>query len=239
MSGSLKLLFPRTSGGALQAVLLNTAGGITGGDRFEIAAEAEAGAHLTVTTQAAERIYRAQPGAPGHVRSTLRVASRAQLHWLPQETILFDGAALDRSLRIEAAGDARVLACETLAFGRLAMGERVNKVFLRDRLDLVVDGQLAFADRLRLDGDADGQLQRLAVAQGAMAMASVLLSAPDAARHVPAIRDMLPETGGASAITNDLVFVRLLAHDTLSLRGVLVPLLVALSATDLPRPWMI
>lgn len=239
MSGSLKLLFPRTSGGALQAVVLNTAGGITGGDRFEIVAEAEPGANLTVTTQAAERIYRAQPGAPGCVHSTLRAAAGAQLHWLPQETILYDGAALDRTLRIEAVSDARVLACETLAFGRLAMGERVHRVFLRDRLVLLLDGRLAFADRLRLDGDADAQLQRLAVAQGAMAMASVLLSATDAARNLPAIRDLLPETGGASAITNDLVFVRLLAHDTFSLRGDLVPLLVALTATDLPRPWMI
>ncbi|WP_245584746.1 urease accessory protein UreD, partial [Salipiger mucosus] len=159
MSGSGKLLFPR-SRGPLEAVWLNSAGGITGGDDFAVEAGAERGAHLAMTTQAAERVYRASPGAPGRVRTRLEIAEGARLDWLPQETILYDGASLDRTLSIDMAPGARLLACEVLVFGRAAMGETVRQLHLRDRIDLRIGGRLAWADRLRLDGDAAAQLAR-------------------------------------------------------------------------------
>lgn len=239
MSGSLKLLFPRSSGDALDAVLLNTAGGITDGDRFRVQADLQADTRLRVTTQAAERVYRAASGQPGTVETRMRLASGAALTWLPQETLLYDGAALDRRLRIEMDADARVLACECLVFGRTAMGERVRRLHLRDRIDLVIAGRTAFADRLRLEGDAAAQLARAGIAAGARAMASLLLAEPCAARRLDDLRARLPETAGVSALGDGIVFARLLAPDSFALRAHLVPILRAVTQTDLPRPWML
>jgi urease accessory protein len=240
MSGSSKLLFPRVCGETLDAVVLNSAGGVTGGDRFALGMRAEAGAALRVTTQAAERIYRARDAEPpGEMRTALAVAPDATLLWLPQETILFDGAALDRHLDIRMAADARLIACETLIFGRAAMGETVRALRMRDRIDLRRDGRLVFADRLRLDGDARAALARAGVAGGAGAMASVLWAAPGVGARLDALRADLPAGAGASALDPDLVFLRLLAPDGFSLRAGLVPLLRRLTETDLPRPWML
>lgn len=238
MSGAAKLLFPR-SRGPLQAVYLNASGGITGGDDFALNAEAEENAHLVLTTQAAERIYRAMPGEPGRVRTRLTLRDGARLDWLPQETILFEGSALDRSLSIDMPANARLLACETLVFGRPAMGEKVHDLRLVDRIDLRIDGRLAYADRLRLMGDADATLARSGVASGAGAMATVIHAAPGAAASVEALRKMLPETAGVSALTDDLVALRILSVDAFVLRGHLGAVLRFLSGAALPRPWMI
>lgn len=239
MSGSAKLLFPRKADKALDAVFLNSAGGITGGDRFELRADVTQGAVLRMTTQAAERIYRAMPGAPGRVTNHLTLAAGAQVSWLPQETILFDGAALDRRFRIDMAPDARLVSCETLIFGRAAMGESVDQMYLRDRVDLYRDGALMFADRLRLNGAAGDALTGKHVANGMLAMTSVLWCAPDAAAQLDTLRAYLPELGGVSALADDLVFLRMLAPDGFELRKLLVPLLQYLEGGDLPRPWML
>lgn len=238
MSGSLKLLFPRHVG-PLDAVFLNSAGGVTGGDAFSLSASVRESAALRLTSQAAERIYRAVPGQIGRVSSRCTLEPNASLNWLPQETILFDGAALDRSLSIDMAASSKLLACEALIFGRTAMGERVNALHLRDRIDLRVDGKLIFADRLKLDGDAHQKLQHMVVTNGALAVASVILAAPGAIGKLDAVRHLLPQTCGASALSDNLVFMRFCAESGYALRQTLIPVLHLLSGADLPRPWMI
>ncbi len=238
-SGSSKLLFPRPRGRALDVVTLNTAGGITGGDRFALEAHVAPGARMTISTQAAERIYRATPGQVGAVTTELTLDSDARLHWLPQETILFEGAALKRNLRLNLASDARLLACETLVFGRTAMNEQVTDLHLRDQIDLIRDGRLVFSDRLHLDGDAQSNLAQAPVAHGGLAMASVLWAAPEADTALDKIRAMLPDTAGAGCPVSDLVFIRLVAPDSFVLRKTLVPLLTHLSNDPLPRTWTI
>ena len=239
MAGSAKLLFPRPQGPALDAVFLNSAGGVTGGDAFSLAAGLAPGAALRMTTQAAERIYRAVPGQVGRVETRLTLGCGSDMLWLPQETILFDGAALDRTLTVEMREGARLLACETLVFGRMAMGETVHDLHLRDRIEIRHEGRLVLADRLRLDGDAQAQLDRAGVAGGARALSSIVLAAPGAAGCLDAIRAWLPDTAGASAITEDIVLVRVLAPDSFTLRKTLVPLLRDLARSELPRPWML
>ncbi|ETX30180.1 urease accessory protein ureD [Roseivivax isoporae LMG 25204] len=238
-AGSTKILFPHPRGDACEAVWLNTAGGITGGDDFALDVDLEDAARGVLTTQAAERIYRAVPGPAGRVANTLTLGPGAEAAWLPQETILFDGAALDRTLRIDMAGDARFLGCETLIFGRAAMGESVSELRLRDRIDLRVDGRLAYADRLWIEGDAAAELARAHVAAGARAVATLVLARPGAAAALSALRADLPATAGASALSDDLVTARLVAADGFEMRRVLVPLLARLSGRPLPRPWMI
>ncbi|WP_226621856.1 urease accessory protein UreD [Alloyangia pacifica] len=243
MSGSSKLLFPRGLE-ALQAVYLNSSGGVTGGDAFDIDATAREGAHLALTTQAAERVYRALPGETGRVDTRLTLEAGARLDWLPQETILFEGAALDRRLSVEMAQDARLLLCEPLIFGRAAMGETVTDLRHADRIDITRNGKRVWSDRLRLSGDAAACLADPAIAEGAQAMASVVLAAPGAAAQVEALRGMLPDgdgvfLGGVSALDPDLLVLRMLAIDGFELRRHLCPILRRLSGAELPRPWMI
>lgn len=235
----MKLLFPRTPQNSLTGVTLNTAGGITGGDRFDVAAKVGAGCHMVLTTQAAERAYRAQPGEIGRLTNRVTVGAQARLDWLPQETLLYDHAALHRSLEIDLAPDARLLAVEPVIFGRAEMGEVVQHLDFRDRIDLRRAGQVLFADRTLMHGDAATQMRHAATGAGCGAMASVLLAADDAERFLTPARALMPATGGVSLIRDGLLFARLLAVDGFILRKTLVPLIELLGTAPMPRTWMI
>ncbi len=244
LSGSSRVLFPhanriRAAEAPLEAVMLNTAGGVTGGDRFQITAEARAHSHLTLTTQAAERIYRSVDNAPGKVTTQLNLADHARLDWLPQETILFEGAALQRRLCVDMAASARFLMVEPLIFGRTAMGETIHNAHLSDHITIRRDNALLFADRMHLSDDAQAQLDRPAIGGGARAMATLLLAAPDAGLFLEPLRTLLPATGGASLIRDGLLFARILAKDGHILRQSLLPALTLLHGASLPRTWML
>ena len=127
--GAFKCVFPR-SDGPCEAILVNTAGGVTGGDDFGLCAGAGPGSHMVLTTQAAERGYRAASGT-ARMKAHLTVARGARLEWLPQELILFDGAALHRDLSIDLAQDAALVMIESVVFGRQYMGEAVNTLDFR------------------------------------------------------------------------------------------------------------
>jgi urease accessory protein len=242
-SGCLKALFPRGPADRLSAVFVNTSGGITGGDDLRLALRVGAESRLSLTSQAAERIYRASGGEPGRVTTRIEVAAGAQLDWLPQETILFDAARLDRRLRVDLAADARCLVVETLVFGRTAMGEDVRQVHLSDRIEIWRAGAPLFIDRMRLSGDAVARLSGPATAGGAVAMASVIFAcppdSPDAAAHLESLRPDLPAGAGASLIRPGLLFLRLAAPDSFTLRRTLLPVLAQLNDGPLPRTWMI
>lgn len=237
--GSFKALFPHGSGPTLQAVFLNTAGGVTGGDRFALRAAVEPGARMALTSQAAERIYRAQPGETGRVRTSLRIAAGGRIDWLPQETIVFDKAALDRRLDVGLDDDGCLLAVEPLVFGRLAMGERVRAGRITDRWQVRRGGRLVFADCLRLDGDIDALLARPGVADGNRALASILYVGRDADRFLAPLRAALGPLGGASLVRDGVLFARALAPEAWDLRRNLIPAIRLLSGAELPRPWML
>lgn len=236
-AGAFKVLFPRPRAKALDAMFVNTAGGVTGGDRFNLSARAEAGSELTLTTQACERAYRAQPSETGVIRTRLQVDAGARVNWLPQETILFEGCRLDRALRVDLAPDARLLLVEPLIIGRAAMGEEVRDGHLQDRIEVTRDGHPIFVDSIRLSGDIAAHMDRPAIGNGARAMASVLFVAPEAEAHLDTLRDMLPATGGASLIKPDILFLRVLAPDGHALRRTLLPVLDRLTGQALPICW--
>lgn len=235
-SGALKLLFPRGDRG-LQGILINTAGGITGGDRFDVSATAGPGSELTLTTQAAERAYRAQAGQVGRMSTELTVEDGASLCWLPQETILYDGSALSRQLNVEIAGIGRFLMVEPVLFGRKAMGEEARQITFRDRINIRRQGSLIYRDGLRLDGDVAAALDRPAIGAGARAMANLVLVAPDAEARLATIRDRMGADGGASLLRDGVLVARLLAADGFELRRRLVPILDHLTNNRLPPSW--
>ncbi len=234
-SGALKLVFPRRfDAPGVEVVSVNTAGGITGGDRFFLTADVGEGADLTLTTQAAERAYRAAQGV-GQVNTRINVASGAVARWLPQETILFDGAHLRRRLDITMAPDAQLLLVEPLVFGRRAMGETLHNVLFDDRIAVRRGGVPVYLDGTRLS--SGHQLTRPALAAGAGAAAQILWIAPQADMMLAAVRAHLPATGGASLLRPDMLVLRLLAEDSFALRQSLLPILDLLTDNQLPTSW--
>jgi urease accessory protein len=244
-AGAGRARFPNpTEGGAAaqaQAILLNMAGGLTGGDRFDIDVGMGAGARATVTTAAAEKIYRSLHGDPAHMCVDARLEADSTLLWLPQPTILFDRAVLERRTTIDVAPTARLLAAEILIFGRTAMGEDVVAGSVADHWRVRYGGRLIYADTLRLSGDVAAQLDRRATLAGARATASVLYVAEDAARRLDAVREVLEGAGhtatiGASA-WGQILLLRGLAKDGRTLQVALRPVIEALSGRLLPRIW--
>lgn len=239
-SGSARLRFPRTADGApLETVLLNTAGGVTGGDALSYAASVEDGARGLVTTQAAERIYRRASDEPARIETTLTVGAGASLDWLPQETILFDRSALSRSLIADVSPDGRLLAVESIALGRLAMGETVRSAILSDRWRIRRGGKLIFADGIQFDGDAAATMASGATGSGAAAFATLVLVAPDAESRLDSARGALGEaTGEAGASAwNGMLVARFVAPTAQTLRSDLVRLIEALRGASMPRVW--
>lgn len=235
-SGAYRVLFPR-AGNGLEAILINTAGGVTGGDRLSVEATARAGTSLTLTTQAAERAYRAQPSETGRIENLLQAEAGATLQWLPQETILYNGSAIRRRLKIELAADAQLLMVEPVIFGRVAMGERLHNSSFSDKIEVRRAGRLAYLDAIHLNGNVDAQMNRSAIGGGAGAIASVLYVAQDAEARLRNVRSLLPNTGGASLLESDMMVVRILEQDSLLLRRSLLPVLDLLSNKSLPTSW--
>ena len=240
--GCLKARFPRPrDAGVQETVLLNVSGGVAPGDVLGTSVRLAAGARAELAGQAAERFYRAAAGSgPARVRVSLRLEAGAQLAWLPQEGILFDGTMLDRATEVEMAADASFLGVEQLVLGRAAMGERVGRLWLRDLVRLRRDGRLVLHDALRVDGDA-GMLGLAATARGAGAFATVVLAAPDAEARVGAARAVLAAADGVEAGVSGwdgVLLARVLAPSGAALRRAVAALLQGLrDGRTLPRVW--
>jgi urease accessory protein len=235
--GSAKVRLPRTDGPPLEAVLLNTAGGVTGGDRFDWRAEAGPGARLVLANQTAERAYRAQPGTTGRIATRLTLGAGATLEWLAQETILFDGCAFDRRLEVEMAADARLLLVESLVFGREAMGETVRAAAVHDSQRIVRDGRLIYADAFRAAGPVADILSRPAALGGARACATLLYAAPDAADRLDDVRAGLDGAQAGASYFDGMISARIVAADGQALRRRLTAFLRGFRGIPLPRVW--
>jgi urease accessory protein len=233
--GSLRVRFPNVTGEALEAVIVNTSGGMTGGDRFAIDIALGEGARLIAGTAAAEKIYRSiGPNAEMTVR--LDIAAGGRLAWLPQETILFDGARLTRRIEIDLAESASLVMAEAVVFGRAAMGEAMNQGVFADRRRLRREGRLVFAENARLDGAIAAKLAEPAVAAGGVAVASVLV-APAGEAELGRVRalDFVGEAGISA--WNGIALARLCARDGAALRHDLIAVLTALGQA-VPRLWL-
>jgi urease accessory protein len=237
-SGSLRVRFPSPEGEGLSAVFVNTAGGVAGGDRFDVEITAKAGACLTLTTAAAEKIYRAT-GKPAELNIALKADAGAHLAWLPQETILFDRALVARRIDIDIAEDASLLLCEIVVFGRAAMGETVRHGEFIDRWRLKRGGRLVFAENVRLQGDIGETLAKPAIAKGAVAIGTALIVPGDQAL-VERIRATSPSFGGEVGISawNGFAMARFCAQDAARLRADMMAVLGLASGRALPRLWL-
>lgn len=239
--GAAKIRFPKVYNAPPTAVLINTAGGLTGGDRVSLTVEADPETHAIVTSQTAERAYRSAFGS-AEVTATSTLGAGACLEWLPQETILFDASSLKRRLSADLTGNARLMMIESIVLGRKAMGETVRSVLFRDSWRIRRDGKLIFADDIRIEGAPSDILSGPATASGGLAVASFLDCADDAEDRLTLARTLLERLSGtgvkaAASAWNGCLTARFVAPDSQGLRAALTRFLTGYRGSDLPRVW--
>jgi urease accessory protein len=233
--GPLRVRFPHGAGTQLEAVIVNTAGGIAGGDRHVIDITVGENAAVAVTTAAAEKVYRTL-GPAAEIGVTLAADRGARVVWLPQETILFDRAHLARRIEVALAADASLLMAEAVVYGRAAMGETVVQGAFADRWRVRRDGRLIFAEATKIDGAVAARLAQPAAGGGANAFATVL-AVPGDAMMVERVRAQgFAGEVGASA-WNGIAAARLCAKDGATLRADLAAVIAAFGGV-LPRLWL-
>jgi urease accessory protein len=237
-SGSLRVRFPGPPSGELEAVTVNTGGGMTGGDAFDIDVSVGANARLTVTSTAAEKIYRSL-GPSVITNVSISVATGGALTWLPQETILFDKAVLHRRIEVDLATDAHLVLIEPLVFGRTGMGESVQGGELRDSWRVRQNGRLIYAEGTRLGSPIAQTLVEPAVANGGVAVATALIVPGDEA-ITDAIHAMSGDFRGevGASAWNGRAALRFCARDGAALRHDIICALRALRAAPVPRNWI-
>jgi urease accessory protein len=236
-TGGLRWRFPRSST-PCEAAIVNTGGGVAGGDSYSVSLTLGEGAEVEATTPSAERIYRSD-GPAASIATRLTLEPGARLFWLPQETLMFEGARLERRLEVETSGEAEFLIAETLVLGRLAMGETRIDASVRDSWRVRRDSRLVFADETRID-HAGATFERKAVGAGAGALSTIVASSPSIEARLPDLRAALETAGsgvesGASAF-DGLIVARLLAASFDQLRVSLVASIIALGGRK-PRLW--
>lgn len=234
-SGSAKLMLPRVSGPP-ELVFLNTSGGLASGDRLDLSLSLAPRVTAIATTQTAERAYRADGGPAAQVAVQMSVGADGWLDWLPQETILFDGADLTRETRIDLAPGAGCLVAETVVLGRAAMGETVRRLALRDRRMIRREGRPLAAEHLHMTGESLAR-EGAAMLAGARAFATLIRIGPG--DWLAPARAVLtePEVRAVASAVGDRLCVRLAAPDLWPLRRQLARLLTVLRPFPLPRCW--
>ena len=251
-SGAAKIRLPDVHDGThAEAVLINVSGGLTGGDRFSWATDLGADTSLCVTTQACEKIYRADYGY-AEIKAELTLGENACLSWLPQEAILFQRSAVRRVIEADIAPTARLLILESAILGRAAFGETVTQTLLQDRWRIRIGGHLVHAEETKISGNPMQTTNGPARLNGMTAFASLVLIASDAARFVAQLR-LLPNVDGAifgfshlTTFQSSKLVARFAAKDGLTLRRVLIPAVELLNRSamniggefgSLPKVW--
>jgi urease accessory protein len=239
-AGPSRLRFPRGRG-ALEAVLVNTAGGVACGDTFAIEIDLDPGADAVLTTTAAEKIYRSD-GPVSRIENRLILGEGARLAWLPQETILFDRARVRRRFEADLAEGAALIAVEVVAFGRAAHGERITDGLFADAWRVRRGGRLAYADNLLLEGAISDRLARPAIGGGARACATLLDLSDGAEGRLEEARARLAEVGqpgivAAASAWNGHLAIRALSDAVGPLRGLIARFLTVYRGLPMPRVW--
>lgn len=233
-----RLLFPDVAAGDFpQAVSITTSGGLTGGDRVALDIRVEPHGRGTVTTQAAEKLYRVRPGDPDiRIETRIEIAEAGRCEWLAQEAILFDRTRMRRRLHAHLAEDARLLAVETMLFGRAAMGEQFTRGLVHDEWRIWRAGRLLWADALHIAGDFAAIADAPFGFGGARAIATLAYAGPDAACHLDLARDLAGAPDGGATCLDGLLILRLIDRDARALRDRVIRAAAALRAATLGLP---
>jgi len=215
-----RIMFPRIGSRPVEeAVLINTAGGVAGGDRLECSVAALPGASIAVTSQAAEKVYRALH-EPARVATTLKARESAKLAWLPQETIVFNRARFHRTTEVELFAGAEFLALEWIVLGRAAHGEVVTGGNITDSWRVKRDSRLIWADSFRITDEIFPYLHRKALLADFYAIATLIYFGPHLDKRLEFLREMIPSLGCncAATLVSGLIVVRFAAKESSDLK---------------------
>ena len=198
----IRIMFPRLVGAPVEeAVVINTTGGVAGGDRLECAVTTLANASIAVTSQAAEKVYRAL-NDPAHISTKLEARDGARLAWLPQETIVFNWGRICRVTDIEVSSGAELLALELLVLGRAAHGEEVVGGFISDSWRIKRDGKLIWADSLRITDAIFPHLRTSALLSDCKAVATLVYFGPALDTRLEFVREVAASLNCQCAATS-------------------------------------
>jgi urease accessory protein len=237
----IRIMVPRVDDGALkEIVFVNIAGGVAGGDRLESGVTALANACIAVTSQAAEKVYRAL-NEPAHILTKLKACATAKLAWLPQETIIFNRGRVSRQTEIEVSSGCEVLALEWLVLGRAAQGEKMVGGHITDSWRVRKDGRLIWADTFRVTDEMFPQLHRKALLSDCKAFATLVYFGPDLEARLELLRNIASPIACHCAPTSvcGLIIVRFAASDSFDLRGALLNFLQQFSEELGPGPFRV
>lgn len=240
-SDCAKVRFPKTHTPDAEAVLINTSGGLVGGDSLAWTIECGERTRCMVTTQACERVYRSSKD-PAIVNTQINLGAESFCDWLPQETILFEKAALKRKLNVQMHKKAKFFAVEAILLGREAMGERLGKIEFSDRWRVHRSGALVHAEAVTLSGCCQTLLSNAAILGDAIAFASALYVGPEdeevlRQRFNTFVKDQDSRVVAGSVFNNKIV-LRIVERDGYHLRKVLKQLITHFSHSGkLPKVW--
>jgi urease accessory protein len=237
----IRIMFPGIRGAPVEeAVVVNTAGGIAGGDRLEISVTVLGNASVTVTSQAAERVYRAL-SEPALIDTRLKLRQAAKLAWLPQETIVYNGARMRRNTEVEISAGAEMLALEWLVLGRAAHGEEMLDGQIIDGWQVKLDGRLIWADRFRATEDVFPRLRSPALLADFKTIGTLIYFGPDAEAWVEFMRALAPQLPChcVTTMVSGLVITRLAAREAAELRAGLREILLSFERTRAQGPFRV
>jgi urease accessory protein len=237
----IRIMFPTSGGSAVEeAVLINIAGGIAGGDRLECGVTALANASIAVTSQAAEKVYRAL-SEPARISTKLKACGAAKLAWLPQETIVFNLARVRRETEIDLSSGSELLALEWLVLGRAAHGEEMVGGHITDSWRVKKDGRLIWADSFRATDKIFHHLRRKALLSNYKSIATLIYFGPRLDRRLEFLRDIAPSLKCYCTATSvgGLIIVRLAAKTASDLKLALRSFLQQFSRELGPGPFRV
>jgi urease accessory protein len=173
---------------------------MVGGDRLSLQIAAEAHTHALVTTAAAHKVYRSR-GPVARQTTQLQVATAASLDWLPQETIIFDGAQYHQSIRVELMPGAIWCGWDLVRFGRSARGEAFLTGHWRTATEVWRQGAPLWIDRQWLAGGSEGLYSRHGLAGYPVIASFVMIGAEITADHIDMARSLWPMAPGDAGVT--------------------------------------
>src|SRR5215468_2598241 len=221
-----------------EVVIINSSGGVVGGDRLEIEVVALNRASVSVTTQAAEKIYRALD-RPARISTKLKASESARLAWLPQETIVFNGARIARQTEIDLCSGAEIIALEWLVLGRIESGEEVLGGYVLDSWRIRLDGRLVWADGFLVADEMFAHLHRRALLSRWKAIGTLIYFGPCLDVRLGILREIAAslDCRCAATIVGAIIVVRVAAEASVDLKQGLRSLLDRFSLELEPGPF--
>lgn len=237
----MRVLFPRTGDDrTTEAALVNTSGGVAGGDSLQLCVTAKSGASIVVTTQAAEKVYRALDES-AYITTKLNVHPAAKLAWLPQETIVFNHARLRRRTEVQLSAGSEMLALESLILGRAASGEKLLAGAIIDTWRVKNNRRLQWGDTFRLTDEVFSCITSKALLGDSTALATLLYFGPEAEQRLQLIRDQSVsfDCQCGATLVGGLVIARLAARSSFELKAALRSLLQEFGKGPAPGPFRV